>query len=574
MLKILKTFYEFLWTRKLLLVIFLFVVVISSASFAIMPYFYKLFVDSVASSSYDQSLNILIAYIGLSVWNVLISGLSFYLGDKIMIEAGSRIRQTIFKYVQDLDFVFHTTKSTGSLISIFKRGDGAFYSLFHAIHYRVIEVVVGFLIMVAAFASLHISIAIAAVIVFVLSMIVARFTIAYNVKTRSDFNEREDEISSVIVDNMIGFETVKLFAKEEWEQKRLSKTFVPWQRDFWRFGISFRYLDFSIGALMNLSVFLILLIGLQRVYQFELGAGDFVLIFAFLSVFQNRVYDLIWGLRDIAKSYTDIQRYFGLLDYDIKVKDPQNAAVLKDISASIDFKDIKFAYQKRKNSIREFSLKIKPGESVALVGRSGAGKTTITKLLMRFYDLDHGQIFIDGIDIKDMTKSDLRSLMGVVPQEPILFNHTIRYNIAYGNPKASMKEIKAAAKIANIGAFIEGLPEKYDTQVGERGIKLSGGQKQRLAIARMILANPKIVIFDEATSHLDSESEKLIQEGFWKAAKNKTTLIIAHRLSTVMRADKIVVMEKGKIVEVGTHNELINKEDSLYRYFWGLQAME
>ncbi|MBI3954779.1 ATP-binding cassette domain-containing protein, partial [Candidatus Collierbacteria bacterium] len=207
----------------------------------------------------------------------------------------------------------------------------------------------------------------------------------------------------------------------------------------------------------------------------------------------------------------------------------------------------------------------------ALVGRSGAGKTTVVKLLMRFYDVEKGAITIDKINIKDFTKSQLRSFIGVVPQEPILFNNTIGYNIGYGVDKASAKEIKTAARMANLGNFIETLSEKYETNVGERGIKLSGGQKQRLAIARMILSNPDIIIFDEATSNLDSESEKLIQEAFWQIAKNKTTIIIAHRLSTIMRADRIIVMDCGKIIEMGSHRDLLTKKNGLYKHFWDLQ---
>lgn len=213
-----------------------------------------------------------------------------------------------------------------------------------------------------------------------------------------------------------------------------------------------------------------------------------------------------------------------------------------------------------------------------MVGASGSGKTTLVKLLMRFYDPDKGYITIDKINIKDINKKNLRSAIGVVPQEPILFNNTVSYNIAYGLPRgkagknrATLKEVKAASKMANIDDFIESLPLKYKTIVGERGVKLSGGQKQRLAIARMILSDPAIIIFDEATSQLDSESEKLIQDAFWKVAKDKTTIIIAHRLSTVMRADKIVVMKDGRIIETGSHKQLLAKKDSLYSHFWNLQ---
>jgi ABC-type multidrug transport system fused ATPase/permease subunit len=274
----------------------------------------------------------------------------------------------------------------------------------------------------------------------------------------------------------------------------------------------------------------------------------------------------------VAKDYADIEKYFQLLDFQIEVKDPEKPVYLKNISGEITFRNIRFAYKNRsKETINGISLKIAPGEAVALVGRSGSGKTTLVKLLMRFYDLGSGQILLDGTDITRLTKKHLRSFIGVVPQEPILFNNTIKYNIKYGNPKATAAEIRQASKIANIDSFIQELPKKYDTEVGERGVKLSGGQKQRLAIARMILSNPSIVIFDEATSQLDSEAEKLIQDAFWKARRGKTTIIIAHRLSTIMKADRIVVLEKGKVVETGTHESLLKKKNSLYSKFWNLQ---
>jgi ABC-type multidrug transport system fused ATPase/permease subunit len=303
--------------------------------------------------------------------------------------------------------------------------------------------------------------------------------------------------------------------------------------------------------------------------------GDFVLVVGFTSSFYPKVFELVWGFRDMAKNYSDIQRYFGLLDHQIEVKDPKKPVKIKRIVGEIEYKNTSFSYGDSKtDAINNIDLKIRPGQSVAFVGKSGAGKTTVVKLLMRFFDVTSGEILIDRINIKKITKSHLRSFMGVVPQEPILFNNTIGYNIAYGREKATKREIEAAAKLANIHDFIKSLADGYETKVGERGIKLSGGQKQRVAIARMILSDPEIIIFDEATSQLDSESEKLIQDAFWKAVKNKTTIIIAHRLSTVMRADKIVVMDDGKIIEVGSHNELIRKKGGLYKHFWNLQTIE
>lgn len=558
--------------KRLLFVVFVLMVVIQAALYSLVPYFYREFINTVQLNDYNRSLGVLIKYTGLLLLALFLSGVSYWVGDIVVIDAAAKARQIIFKHVQDLDFAFHTSKSTGSLISAFKRGDSAFFNLFHSLHFRVIDVLVGSIVMMVSFATLHWTIGVVALITFLISIGIARFTIRYNLKTRSIFNDREDDVSAVIVDNMVGFETVKLFAKEDWERNRLAGYFAPWRRALYNFGISFRYMDYSVGTVVNLSIFLLLYLSLQAVYKHDLTVGDFIFILAFLNVFYQRLFELIWGLREIAKNYSDIERYFGILENEIAVKDPATQIANPRVNGEIEFNNVNFAYRRRRTSIKNFDLKIRQGESVALVGRSGAGKTTIVKLLMRFYDVNSGEILVDGINIKNFTKSQLRSFIGVVPQEPVLFNNTIEYNIAYGNPKASKKEIKAAARMAYMGDFIDGLPEKYATHVGERGIRLSGGQKQRLAIARMILSNPKIVIFDEATSHLDSESESLIQEAFWKASRNKTTVIIAHRLSTVMKANRIVVMDRGGITEIGTHKELINKKKSLYKYFWDIQV--
>jgi ABC-type multidrug transport system fused ATPase/permease subunit len=274
----------------------------------------------------------------------------------------------------------------------------------------------------------------------------------------------------------------------------------------------------------------------------------------------------------MAQNYTDIEKLFEILEEEVQIRDPKSPIKMTKVGGEIEFKKVSFAYEGKKiEAVRNINLKILPGESVALVGRSGAGKTTLVKLLMRFYDVDEGSILVDGINVNRFSKSGLRALMGVVPQEPILFNNTIGYNIAYGKENASQEDIVSASKIARIHDFIKTLPNGYNSKVGERGIKLSGGQKQRVAIARMILSKPDIIIFDEATSQLDSESEKLIQEGFWRAAEGKTTIIIAHRLSTVMRTKKIVVMDEGRIIEKGTHRELLKDEGSLYKKFWDLQ---
>lgn len=573
MFKVLKTFYSFVFKKKLIFIGFILLVIISNILFSLNPVFYKKFVDAIPSLDENILFRILLIYMLVRVSAVVTDMLTFWIGDYILFGAAIDTRITIFKKVQDLDFAFHSEKSTGSLISAFKRGDGAFYSFFHDIHHKMLGVLISFLVMLYFFINLDLYIVLMVIASLIVTLIVTKFLVKNNVDKRKKFNDNEDDISGIITDNLINFETVKLFAKESWEENRLKNNFVPWLKSLWGFGNSFRLIDGTMGAIINLSIFIILYLTIKQTVNLKLTVGDFVLITGFLSNFYPKLWDLVWGFRDLAKNYADIERYFKLLDYDIEVKDPIKPIKIAKINGNIEFINVFHSYKEgTKNAIKNLSLNIKQGESVAFVGKSGSGKTTITKLLMRFFDPEKGKILIDGIDIKNFKKSALREFFGVVPQEAVLFNSTIGYNIGYGSAKQNILQIKKAAKLANISEFIETLPQKYDTNVGERGIKLSGGQKQRLAIARMIMSNPNIIIFDEATSHLDSESEKLIQDAFWKYAKGKTTIIIAHRLSTIQKADRIIVMDKGQVIETGTHQELLNKKFGKYKNLWNLQS--
>lgn len=565
-------FYGFILKRKLAFAGFILLVIIATTLQNITPYFFKLFVDEIPKLNYSGLIYLLYVFIAVNVAGLLFNIASFWVGDFILFNSAKEARLKIFGYVQSLDFAFHTGKSTGSLISAFKRGDSAFFTLFFEIHHRILEILVSAFVMFFFFLRLDIRIVLFAFLSVAITLAVTKFLISFNIKKRSIFNKNEDEISGVLTDNLINYETVKLFAKEKWEENRLKDKFVGWIKALWGYGNSFRLIDFSIGGVSNLGLFLILFVSLQNAAKLKLTVGDFVLVTTFVGLFFSKLWELVFSLRDIAKTYADIQTYFGLLHNPIMVKDPEKPIKLEKVSGRINFNNVTFSYKNgTQGALKNFSLRIAQGESVALVGKSGSGKTTLIKLLLRFFDTSKGTITIDGIDIRKFTKDNLRSLMGVVPQEPILFNNTIAYNIGYGKENATSGEIKAAASLANIDEFIESLTGKYETQVGERGVKLSGGQKQRLAIARMILSNPDIIIFDEATSQLDSESEKLIQDAFWKVREGKTTIIIAHRLSTVAKADKIVVMEEGRIKEIGSHKELLKNKDSLYKHFWDLQ---
>lgn len=571
-MKIIRRFYQFIWHYKYRFLVFLLVVVAAGVVENLSPYVMKLFVDKVSSGNWDQLFGLMLIYTGVRVGSNLLDTWSYFLSDLVQIPVARDIRVRIFRHVQDLDFAYHVNKNTGSLISAFKRGDGAFFNLFMNFHNEVLKTLVGLVVVLIFFAQVNSWIWIMMLILFVVVAMVMGALLSLNMQTRKAFNDAEDKISAIITDNLLNYETVKFFAQEKAEEDRLKKGFEEWTRTIWKFSNSFRVMDLSIGNLSNVGMFLIMLMAVGMLSRGRIGLGDFVMITGFVTSFYYRFFGLFFQMRNIVKSYIDLQKYFEILDNDVLVKDPSRPVVLEKVEGRLKFEKVGFRYPGNKKMVlKEVSLEINPGESVAFVGRSGAGKSTIVKLLLRFYDLKKGKILFDGIDIRRFNKGYLRSLMGVVPQEPILFNNSIGFNIGYGKEQVKIEEIKEAAKMANLDSFIESLPDKYETQVGERGIKLSGGQKQRLAIARAMLVNPKILIFDEATSNLDSESERAVQEALWKTAKDRTLLIIAHRFSTIRKAEKIVVLEKGKVAEIGTHQELVKKQGGIYRKLWRLQ---
>lgn len=568
-----KRYYQFFLAYRWQFALFIVFLLGLGITESIYPYFYKLFIDAIPAGNASELFVILFSYVGLRLLKLSLDLATYYAGDRVLLKTAKDIRSAVFTKIQDLDFAYHLTKSTGSMISSIKRGDLAVFNFFHVINIQLVRALISFIVLLALFAQLKLEIAGLMLVAMFLNSIFAYFLIKRNVAARVEFNASEDVVSEVIVDNLINFETVKFFAKEREEFQRLQTSFVPWLKALWKYANSFRAIDIVVGVTGNLSLLAVLYLGLRYLLDGIITAGDYVMILGFVNSFYARFFDIVFQMRDVAKNNADLQSYFSVFNYETEVQDPALPENVESVEGEIVFDNVSFSYPEgRADALKNFTFKINAGESVALVGHSGAGKTTITKLLMRFYDPSDGVISIDGVDIRDMTKSNLRSFMGIVPQEPILFNESIAYNIGYGASTTNMKKIKYAAKMANLDEFIGDLPKGYDTKVGERGVKLSGGQKQRLAIARMMLSNPDIIIFDEATSQLDSKSEKLIQDAFWKVSKDKTTLIIAHRLSSITKADKIIVMENGQIAEVGTHRSLLAKK-GLYSQFWKLQTV-
>jgi ATP-binding cassette subfamily B protein len=551
--------------------VFLLVAVISVVLETIRPYWLKMILDSAGTGKESLAIKYLLLFGVSTVGANWISALSYYLGDRVIVPLSKDIRETVYQKVMELDFAYHVDKNTGSLISAFRRGDNAVFSIFQSLFRELFRVLIALIVTLVFLFAVSAPMAWALLLLFFLNLGLIWWLIKTNLKYRKAFNESEDEISGIIADTMINYETVKFFAAENRERLRLANQFKDWLTKFWGFTNSFRIMEISVGTTSGLGMLLILYMAVSRVGK-SFTLGDLVMVAGFITGFYYQFFNLFFQIRDVAKNVSDMEKYFGILDNEIKVKDPKRPAKLRKSRGKIEFKKVGFIYPKtREKILDDINLTILPGQKVAFVGRSGAGKTTLVKLLLRFYDPSQGIIKIDGVNIKKMKKSTLREKISVVPQEPIMFNNTIKYNLAYGKDKATMDEIIMAAERANILEFIEKLPKGWDTEVGERGIKLSGGQKQRLAIARCLLADPKILVFDEATSNLDSESERKIQGALEEVAKQRTVIIIAHRFSTIRGANNIVVLSNGTIVETGKHKALLEKK-GLYHMLWTLQA--
>lgn len=493
------------------------------------------------------------------------------LGDVVLVKA---IRDSKIEYIQALqstDYEYHTNKSSGSLISLAKRGEAAVFTAFGDINNSALIQVFNFIFTVIIMFSLHVQMALIVMAVVLSTLAVSVLLVKRNIGYRKQVNREEDKITGIVVDNLIGFETVKIFATENREKQRLSRAFDPWDRAAFNYFKSFKEIDLSLSFASTLALGLVFWFGLESIQSGAITTAVFVAAMVYVFDLTGGLHQVVYNLRNLAKTHTDLVKYFEVMELKSEIAEAPDAQPLVDVAGRIEFSNVSFKYNKSGSVLKDISLSIEPNQTVALVGESGSGKTTLTKLLMRFYDVNSGSIKIDGHDLRNIRIHDLRRSIGLVPQEPVMFNDTIAYNIAYGRENATQEEIEAAAKKANLHKFIMQLPEGYTTRVGERGIKLSGGQKQRLAIARVILENPEIVIFDEATSQLDSANEKKIQEAFANLTHNKTTVIIAHRLSTIMKADKIVVFDKGHIVETGKHEELL-AQNGIYYKLWKLQT--
>ncbi|NCO12579.1 MAG: hypothetical protein COZ34_02625 [Candidatus Pacebacteria bacterium CG_4_10_14_3_um_filter_34_15] len=574
-MSVFKRLYHFIWQRKWPFILGTIPMVTAMCLYNLAPFFVKWLTQAVQDGLMDSAFQLVIIFGVILFISNLLENIGYYITDKNMVGTSNDISKAVLTHIHNLDFAYHTNKSSGKLISLMKRGDDAFFAYYDIINRQFLNLIISFAVMFFAFARLRFDYLFFVILLISITIFVAYFLIKFNIKKRQEFNDADDDVSSARVDNLVNFDTVKYFANEEFEQSRFDKLLSIWNQRLQAYFFTFRYFDTIVGNLINFALVGIMFLAVKDLQNQRIVLADFLLVTTFSMTLFPKMMQLLFSLRELAKKNTDISTYLDLLDEKITVPDPEQPQKIQDLKGKITFNEVNFAYENKQSVLKNFSLKIESGEAIALVGFSGAGKTTIAKLIMRMYDPTSGQILIDGIAINKMLKAELRKIVGVVPQDPLLFNNTVYFNIAYADQKASKKEVLVAAKAAQVDIFIKDLPNGYKTMVGERGIKLSGGQRQRLAIARMLLEKPKVIIMDEATSSLDSASEQIIQKSFWDLVRDqkdpRTSIIIAHRLSTIMQADRIVVMNEGQIAEIGTHEELIEKDDGIYQRLWELQ---
>ena len=489
---------------------------------------------------------------------------------KVSQNAIRDVALTLFKHLHSLSLQFHLTRQTGGLSRFIDRGTKGIEFLLRYVLFNVvptfIEIILVTFILFFLYGYLYAIITFITIVIYV----VLTFSITqWRIQFRRDMNSADNAISTKMVDSLLNFETVKYFNNEKHEFNRLDESLEKYEFAANKSRYSLSVLNVAQTLVIMTGITIMLVMTTFGIKNNVISVGGFVVINAYMLQLYQPLNFLGTVYREIRQALIDMENMFNLLDEKSNITNDGDVILAQDKS-EIEFKNVKFGYDKKRVILKGISFKVPNGKKVAIVGPTGAGKSTISRLLFRFYDPIEGDITINNENLRSVNQESLRQKIGVVPQDTVLFNDTIYYNIAYGNPLAPKEDIYNAANVAGIHNFIESIPDKYDTLVGERGLKLSGGEKQRVAIARTILKNPSIFFFDEATSALDSSTEKEIQENLEKISKGKTTLVIAHRLSTAADADNIIVLDKGEIVEEGTHEELL-KLGKLYLVMWEKQ---
>ncbi|WP_457675172.1 ABCB family ABC transporter ATP-binding protein/permease [Thiolapillus sp.] len=570
----LRNMLPFLWEFRGRAAFALLCLVLSKVANVGVPLLLKEIVDALENRP-EQMLvlpvGLLLGYGALKLSASLFNELRDIVFAKVRYRAMRRLSTRVLEHLHRLSLRFHLERQTGGISRDLERGTRSVAQILNYMAFSILPILVEFLlvgaILVTQYDPVFTLITFGTVLVYAL----VTFAITeWRMDFRHHMNQLDSEANSQAMDSLINYETVKYFGNEKLEVERFDRKLGDWEHWAVKSQTSMSLLNFAQGAVIAVGVTIIMVFAARGVTEGDMSIGDLVLVNAFLLQLFIPLGFLGIVYRQIKYALADMDLIFKLLEREPEIRDAPDARPLELKEGSIRFEQVDFAYEPERVILRQVDFRVPGGHKVAIVGHSGAGKSTIARLLYRFYDVTGGCIRIDGQDIRQVTQDSLRAAIGIVPQDTVLFNDTIYYNIAYGRIDASREEVEAAAEQAHIREFVESLPDGWDTLVGERGLKLSGGEKQRVAIARAMLKRPRILVFDEATSSLDSRTEQAIQETLAQVAEHHTTLVIAHRLSTVVDADEILVMDKGQIVERGTHAGLL-AQGGIYADMWELQ---
>ncbi len=514
----------------------------------------------------------LLAYGAMRLLSTAFSEAREYVFAPVAQLAQRRIATQTFAHLHRLGLRYHLAKRTGGLSRIIERGVRSIDFLFRFLLFNIgptfLQLIIAGAALTVAYDAWFALIAVGIVVTYVAFTVI---TTEWRLKFRREMNKRDTESWARAVDSLLNYETVKYFDAEAREVARYDAAMEAYARAAVRSRTSLATVNIGQNFLMNVGIIAMMILAAERVLGGGMDTKDMFTITLLMSQLYRPLNILGFAYREIKQSLTDLERMFTLLDEEPEVRDAAHAEDIGRVQGRIEFENVDFAYDDDRQILHGVSFTVEDGQTVAVVGPTGAGKSTLSRILYRFYDIAGGSVRIDGRDIRDVTQGSLRAAIGMVPQDTVLFNDTIGYNIAYANPDASQSEVEQAARDAQIHDFIARLPKGYDTMVGERGLKLSGGEKQRVAIARTLLKDPAILILDEATSALDSATEVEIQGALSSTARGRTTLVVAHRLSTIQDADQILVMEAGRIVERGTHTALLER-GGLYSELWNRQG--